>query len=178
LERNTGFEPATLRLGNEAARHSRFSPPLHESARPSGFLRVFREHPRPRFHESPRGFSSLMCPACATIAPQYDAPVTRCCAGGSATGMFDRARLPAVQAGQAASLPRCSQRNQVRLQGTWPGSLLHVHTRRVSINEPFASRARSARPPLKGTASRSAMRSPCGSRWRDRSSAHRLAAGG
>src|SRR5712664_4919809 len=42
----------------------------------------------------------------------------------------------------------------------------------------FAPRERSTRPPAKGTASRSAMCSPCCSRWRDRLSAHRLPAGG
>jgi len=107
-----------LRLGNEAVRHPRFSTTLPESARTCDFLRVLRLPLRAQLHESSRGFSTFMCPECATIAPQHHAPLTRRHAGGSPTRMFDRARLPAVRAGQVAPLPQHPERDQVRLQGS------------------------------------------------------------
>src|SRR5258705_9264765 len=43
---------------------------------------------------------------------------TRRHAGGSPTRMFDRARLPAVRAGQVAPRPQHPEPDQVRLQGS------------------------------------------------------------
>src|SRR3954454_6198859 len=55
-----------LRLGNESARHSRFPlPATNRSPRTFDFLRVYGPRFRARLHESSRGFSSFMCPACA-----------------------------------------------------------------------------------------------------------------
>src|SRR5207248_4352137 len=66
-----------LRLGNEPARHSRFSPTLHESPRTFDFLRVYGARFRARLHESSRGFSSFMCPACArTLVSGVVGPAT------------------------------------------------------------------------------------------------------
>ena len=85
-----------LRLGNDAARCPRFSPTLHESARNYDFLRVFRGQAGPWFHESSRGFSSVMCPACATVAHEGSPSFARRCAGRGAAWMLNRAHLYAL----------------------------------------------------------------------------------
>ena len=118
MERNTGFEPATFALATRQSAIHDSPRPLPESARTCDFLRVLRLPLRAQLHESSRGFSTFMCPECATIAPQHHAPLTRRHAGGSPTRMFDRARLPAVRAGQVAPLPQHPERDQVRLQGS------------------------------------------------------------
>ena len=74
-----GFVRRNLRLGNEAVRHPRFFWSEHESPRSCDFLHVFREGYRAWFHKCSRGFSSFMCPACATVTPEYRPRFSRCC---------------------------------------------------------------------------------------------------
>ncbi len=104
-----------LRLGNEAARHSRLFRSVQESPRSCDFARVSGARSGPRFHESPRGFSSLMCPACATppiIEPQG---LARCDAGFRVAWLLDCSRLRPLRARRVAALPGPAERDQVRL---------------------------------------------------------------
>jgi hypothetical protein len=58
-----------LRPGNESGGCSRFSIILHEAPRSFDFLRSPGLRPPARLHESSRGFSRFMCPACAKPPP-------------------------------------------------------------------------------------------------------------
>jgi hypothetical protein len=114
-----------LRLGNEAARHSRSFRSLHESPRSCDFTRVSEHRSRPRFHESSCGFSILMCPACAT-PPIVESPeVARCDPGFRIAWLLDFARLRPLRALRVATLQGPAERDQVRLpnagQGGGPG---------------------------------------------------------
>jgi hypothetical protein len=134
-----------LRLGNEPVRHPRSSPALHESSRSFDYLGFLRTSARLRFHDSPRRFSTLMCPACATPPQKHGAAFRRRCAGRSATRLLDRARVRAVRGRQVAPLSRLAQRHQVRLQGAWTRSALHDRAPSVAAGEargcsPSASR--------------------------------------
>jgi hypothetical protein len=103
VERHTGFDTFDLRLGNEAARHPRFSPTLQKSARPCNFLRVSHHRVRLRFHEPPRGFSSVHVPSVCTRAGKSSAsetlnvPQVAALLGCSTARVYelcDRAELP------------------------------------------------------------------------------------
>jgi hypothetical protein len=82
-----------LRLGNEAARHSRFFRSVHESPRHCDFVRLPGHRSPPRFHESSGGFSIFICPACATPPVAGTRGIARCDPGFGAPWLLDSARL-------------------------------------------------------------------------------------
>src|SRR5260370_29190496 len=104
-----------LRLGNEAARHSRLFRSVQESPRSCDFARVSGARSGPRFHESPRGFSSLMCPACATPPIIEPHGLARCDAGFRVAWLLDCSRLRPLRARPVAALPGPAERDQVRV---------------------------------------------------------------
>src|SRR5437764_10516948 len=94
-----------LRLGNESARHSRISTILHESARTFDFIGLRGVPRRVWLHESSRGFSSFMCPACAwTFVSSLVRRAPERASSGAAAGLLARARLRTVRTQRAAAL--------------------------------------------------------------------------
>src|SRR5712692_4589596 len=122
-----------LRLGNEAGRCSRISPTLPESARSFDFIRVFRRRPRVGFHDSPRGFSSFMCPPCAKPPVAESQDLARRDPGFGTPWLLDSARLRSLRAWRPATLPEHPERNQVRLPDAGQGGGAQPATAAMSL---------------------------------------------
>ena len=56
-----------------------------------------------------------MCPACATVTPEYRPRFSRCCPSRCAARLLDRTRLRPPRARRVATPPKPAERDQVRL---------------------------------------------------------------
>src|SRR5256885_15267728 len=123
MERNTGFEPATFALATSQPGIHEASPTLHESSRLFNFIRFPGGRDRARLHESSRGFSSFMCPACArTFVSPLLRPAVECGSSRRAARALIGIRVRPLRTQRAAALQGFEQLAQVPLQNSPPGA--------------------------------------------------------